>query len=132
MRASCIASVQRGQKRWRPPTQGCTRAQKGRRVADPAPEVESAEGAPVDASERDRADTREADEGLKEVPAHIVELIERSIRGWSHSQQQAIKKLLLKYADVFSKDEFDIGLTDLMEHQIDTWNDPAHDRLPMG
>ena len=71
--------------------------------------MESAEGAPVDASERDRADTWEADEGLEEVPAHIVELIERSIRGWSHSQQQAIKKLLLKYANVFSKDEFDIG-----------------------
>ena len=49
-----------------------------------------------------------------------MELIERSIRGWSHSQQQAIKKFLLKYVDVFSKDEFDIGLTDLMEHEIDT------------
>ena len=120
VRASCIAGVWRGRKRRRPPTQGCTRAQKVRRVADPAPEVETAEGAPVDASERDRADTWEADEGLEEVPAHIVELIERSIRGWSHPQQQAIKKLLLKYADVFSKDEFDIGLTDLIKHEIDT------------
>ena len=119
VRASCIAGVRRGRKRQRPPTQGCTRAQKVCRVADPAPQVEPAEGAPVDTSERDRDDTREADEGLEEVPAHIVELIERSTRGWSHPQQQAIKKLLLKHADVFSKDEFDIGLTDLMEHEID-------------
>ena len=88
-----------------PLTQGCIRAQKVRRVADPAPEVESAEGTPVDTSERDRDDTREADEGLEEVPVHIVELMERSTRGWSHPQQQAIKKLLLKHADVFSKDE---------------------------
>ena len=120
VRASCIAGVRRGRKRRRPLTQGCIRAQKVRRVADPAPEVESAEGTPVDTSERDRDDTREADEGLEEVPAHIVELMERSTRGWSHPQQQAIKKLLLKHADVFSKDEFDIGLTDLMEHEIDT------------
>ena len=66
VRASCIAGVRRGRKRRRPLIQGCIRAQKVRRVADPAPEVESAEGTPVDTSERDRDDTREADEGLEE------------------------------------------------------------------
>ena len=46
--------------------------------------------------------------------------MEKSIKGWSHSQQKAIRKLLIKHADIFSKDEFDIGSTDLIEHEIDT------------
>ena len=46
----------------------------------------------------------------------------RSTAGWSEDEQLAIKKLLVKYQDVFSKDEMDLGRTHLIEHPIDTGN----------
>ena len=54
------------------------------------------------------------------VPSHIEDLIERSLEGWSAKEQAAIKKLLTQYQDVFSKNEFDLGKTHLVEHTIDT------------
>ena len=106
---------------------------KVRRVQDPIGEVEIAEGAPeVEPAEGATTNTDqiqdvsgadtpvESDAELEEVPVHIAELVEKSIKGWSHSQQKAIRKLLIKHADIFSKDEFDIGSTDLVEHEIDT------------
>ena len=54
------------------------------------------------------------------VPLHIEDLIERSSEGWSAKEQAAIKKLLIQYQDVFSKNEFDLGKTHLVEHTIDT------------
>ena len=59
----------------------------------------------------------EADE---EIPPHMREFIDRSTKGWSKPQQQAIRKMLLQFQDVFSKDELDIGQTHLMEAEIDT------------
>ena len=54
------------------------------------------------------------------VPPHIEDLIERSSEGWSAKEQAAIKKLLIQYQDVFSKNEFDLGKMHLVEHTIDT------------
>ena len=54
------------------------------------------------------------------VPTHIEDLIERSSEGWTAKEQAAIKKLLIQYQDVFSKNEFDLGNTHLVEHTIDT------------
>ena len=58
--------------------------------------------------------------GRDEIPPHMKDFIERSIKGWSKSQQEAIQKMLLQFQDVFSKDELDIGQTHLMEAEIDT------------
>ena len=127
MRASCIAGVRRVRKRRQSQTQVHYRAQKLCGVAKPTPEVEIAEGDPCDAHETagrmvimEAGEADEANEKVGEVPDHIEDLVARSVKGWSHPQQQAIKRLLIKHADVFSKDEFDIGRTNLIEHEIDT------------
>ena len=54
------------------------------------------------------------------VPTHIEDLIERSSEGWTAKEQVAIKKLLIQFQDVFSKNEFDLGNTQLVEHTINT------------
>ena len=127
MRASCIVGVHRARKQRQSQTQRHYRAQKLHRVAKPTPEVEIAEGDPSDAHETagrmvtmEAGEADEANEEVGEVPDHIEDLVARSVKGWSHPQQQAIKRLLIKHADVFSKDEFDIGRTNLIEHEIDT------------
>ena len=97
------------------------------RVAEPTPEVEIAEGAPTDAHKTaggmvtmEAGEAGKDDEEVREIPEHIVDMVARSVKGWSHPQQQAIKGLLIKHAEVFSKDEFDIGRMDLFKHEIDT------------
>ena len=57
-----------------------------------------------------------------EIPPHMKDFIERSIKGWSKPQQEAIQRMLLQFQDVFSRDELDIGQTHLMEAEIDTGN----------
>ena len=127
MRASCIAGVRRARKQRQSQTQRHYKAQKLCRVAEPTPEVEIAEGDSCDVHETaggmvtmEAGEADEANEEVGEIPDHIEDLVARSVKGWSHLQQQAIKRLLIKHAEVFSKDEFDIGRTDLFEHEIDT------------
>ena len=55
-----------------------------------------------------------------EVPDHLQALFEKSAKGKTVTQRQALAGLLVKYKDTFSKDEWDIGLTDLAEHPIKT------------
>ena len=55
-----------------------------------------------------------------EIPPHMEDFIERSIKGWSQPQQETIRRMLLQFQDVFSKDDLDIGQTHLMEAEIDT------------
>ena len=142
VKAECIAGSHRVPK-WKTAQTGRDAGtRKVRRVQDPVGEVETAEGAP-EVETAESAPEVEPAEGaankinqirdisgldtpldsnaeLEEVPAHIAELVERSTEGWSHSQQKAIRELLIKHVDIFSKDEFDIGSTDLVEHEIDT------------
>ena len=120
----CIVGVHRVRKQRQSQTQRHYKAQKLRRVAEPTPEVEIAEGDPCDVHETAGGtvmmEAGEADAEVGEVPDHIEDLVARSVKGWSHPQQQAIKRLLIKHAEVFSKDEFNIGRTDLFKHEIDT------------
>ena len=58
-----------------------------------------------------------------------MELAQNAERGWSKEERKAIRKLLRDYADVFSKSEFDLGRTHLIEHRIDT-GDAAPVKLP--
>ena len=127
IRASCIVGVRRARKQRQSQTQRHYRAQKLCRVAEPTPEVEIVEGDLCDVHETaggmvtmEAGEADEAGEEVGEVPDHIEDLVARSVKGWRHPQQQAIKRLLIKHAEVFSKDEFDIGRTDLFEHEIDT------------
>ena len=70
----------------------------------------------------------EADEN--EVPDHLRDLYERSIIGKDVKQQRVVAGLLKKYGETFSKAEWDIGLTNLAEHSIDTGNAPPIKQRP--
>ena len=53
------------------------------------------------------------------IPPHLEDLFD-SIKERDQDEKDAVAKLLCKYQDVFSKDEYDLGLTHLTEHVIDT------------
>ena len=54
------------------------------------------------------------------LPQHLQALYENSITSLSNSEKQEYRTFLLTYQDVFSKDEWDLGQTNLAEHEIDT------------
>jgi len=58
--------------------------------------------------------------GRNQLPEHLKELHANSTAGKSDYQKRVVAGLLLKYKDSFSKDEWDLGLTNLAEHPINT------------
>ena len=62
--------------------------------------------------------TGEAD--IEHVPAHLTDLFERTSKAISPAEKARIASLRTKFQDTFSRDEWDIGLTDLAEHSIPT------------
>ncbi|XP_045188378.1 uncharacterized protein LOC123546249 [Mercenaria mercenaria] len=73
---------------------------------------------------RDRAGPsavlKEVKPGVGGVPAHLQGLYEKAAGGKSEYEKGRVAELLAKHGDIFSKDEWDIGLTDVAEHAIDT------------
>ncbi len=49
-----------------------------------------------------------------------MDLYAKSTEGKSEVEKEAVAGLLIKYSDTFSKNEWDLGLTDLAEHPINT------------
>ncbi len=56
----------------------------------------------------------------EQLPDHLKELHERSTHGKAEHTKQVVAGLLNKYSDTFSRDDWDIGLTHLAEHPINT------------
>ena len=63
------------------------------------------------------------------VPPHMQTLFEKATAKWSKAEQRVINQLLNSYHDVFSRDEFYLGKTHLVEHHIET-EDAAPMKLP--
>ena len=57
-----------------------------------------------------------------DIPEHLRDLFKKSSSGRTEYERQAIANLLIKYKDALSKSEWDIGLTNLVEHSINTSN----------
>ena len=57
---------------------------------------------------------------LEELPQHLADLYERSSELLSSDEQKRLVEVLTEYSDVFSKDDFDIGNSNLVEHKIET------------
>jgi hypothetical protein len=71
----------------------------------------------------DGDDAQVIDQGVGDnavVPPHLKELFERATVGKSEYETGVVAALLKKYENAFSKDEWDLGLTHLAEHSIDT------------
>ena len=54
------------------------------------------------------------------VPEHLINLFQKSVAGRSEAERQAIASLLIRHKDTFSKSGCDIGLTNVVEHSINT------------
>ena len=54
------------------------------------------------------------------LPSHVQELFDRSQEHLSPEETTKLRHLLTEYQDVFSKDNFDIGCTNLLTFSIDT------------
>ena len=63
------------------------------------------------------------------VPPHLQTLFEKATAKQSKAEQRAISWLLNSFHDVFSRDEFDLGKTHLVEHHIET-GEAAPIKLP--
>lgn len=61
-------------------------------------------------------------EGDGGFPIHLHDLLERSRHCLDDAQVLRLKRLLLKYADVFLVGDLDKSCTNLVEHYIDTGN----------
>lgn len=56
----------------------------------------------------------------KELPPHIQDLYNRSATNLHERECFSLKNLLVQYQDIFSKNDKDIGHTEIMQHSIDT------------
>ena len=54
------------------------------------------------------------------VPEHLQDLFDRTTEGMDHQQQDQVAKLLIRFSNVFSKSDDDIGRTGVIKHQIPT------------
>ena len=55
-----------------------------------------------------------------EMPAHLIELYQKSTEGLNDEQKESVAQLLGRFQDSFSRDERDLGLTHLTAHAIRT------------
>ena len=72
--------------------------------------------------EQSRAVLNKSAMEAKAVPEHIKDLIHRSSEHLDTDQRRILAELLRQYANVFSKNEDDIGRTLLVTHRIKTGN----------
>ena len=72
----------------------------------------------------------------REIPAHLVNLFEKSKGELTGQEQGHLRELLCEFEDVFSKNEFDLGKFDAIKHGIDTGSSrPVKQRMghtPLG
>jgi hypothetical protein len=72
-------------------------------------------------SEEETLCTRATTEGdVEEVPEFVKKLVESVHPSLKESTLEDLKKLLMRYQDVFSQSELDLGLTTIVKHRIDT------------
>jgi len=64
----------------------------------------------------------ESNTGHSEMPPHLFDLYERSSELLNAEEQTRLFNFLCEYSDVFSKGDFDIGKSNLVEHKIETGN----------
>ena len=70
------------------------------------------------------------------MPEHVKELYERSTTHLELHQQIILTKFITEFADIFAKDDMDLGCFTAVQHEIDTGDaKPVHQRMhhtPLG
>ena len=59
---------------------------------------------------------------IEKVPHHLKQLFDSATSNKSMEEKRRVATTLVKFQDIFSKDDYDLGCTPLMEHVIDTEN----------
>jgi len=65
-----------------------------------------------------------------DVPFHLKKLYTETVKSCSAEESKAIASLLNHYESAFSRGEYDLGRTDLVEHEIDTGDSPPIRQRP--
>jgi len=65
-------------------------------------------------------DQPEVQETTSDPPSHLVAIMDRVDSSLPAQAKERLHSLLSAYGDVFSKDEFDLGCTNIVQHRIDT------------
>ncbi len=68
----------------------------------------------------DGEETNQENDDQHQLPAHLEEIWQSSMIELDEEQRGELKKLLNKHSELFSKSKEDLGLTDLVEHHINT------------
>lgn len=72
----------------------------------------------------------EATDMTEEMPDHMRGLYEDTTKNLTRDQSKKVEKLLLKYASVFAKSDFDLGRTNIIKHIIETQDARPHREPP--
>ena len=64
------------------------------------------------------------------VPEHIEQVFEEGSVNLNAEEKEKLKSLLISYSDIFSKNDFDIGYTDKIQHKINLKPDQKPIKLP--
>lgn len=66
----------------------------------------------------------------KEIPKHLQELFYSSTKVLGNHDKGKARDLLIRYSDLFSETDEDVGRTSVVQHKIDTGNQPAIKQPP--
>ena len=82
----------------------------------------SIESIQIDIQKKEHLRTMTEDQSEQDypIPTHLQQLIERSCARLNEQQGKQVNELILEYQDVFSRNDMDIGKTDLVKHSIST------------
>ena len=70
------------------------------------------------------------DDPPAEVPSHLTEVFQQACEGHDDREKAEIGQLLRDHQEVFSRNELDLGVTNLLEHAIDTGRAPPIKQRP--
>ena len=96
------------------------RVHQGTVIAELTPviEVRTVERHEVDLG--DRIESEDGATSSKSLPAYMEDLWSRCATNLDEDQKKRVKHLLLEHIEIFAKSKEDTGLTDLVEHRIET------------
>ena len=66
------------------------------------------------------------------LPEHLTDLYDRAVENVPEEDRAQIRELLVKYQDVFSRDDKDLGRTSLVKHHIETGDTKPIKQAPVG
>lgn len=70
------------------------------------------------------------DKCVLQVPSHLEDLYQRSVRQLSQDEAQKLSQLLVTFQNAFAKDDNDLGKTTVTQHRIDTGTSPPIRQRP--